>query len=103
MSHLQLSQPLVEERQTEMQKSVMSGSTSDSSAISSSMMSDRASSSSLSSSNLPPGWEARVDVRGRILYLDHVNKTTSWKPPTILEPESDDQSDSIFSTNIRLD
>ena len=92
MNHLQLSQPLVEERQTEMQKSVMSGSTS-----------DKASSSSISSSNLPPGWEARVDSRGRILYLDHINKTTSWKPPTILEPESDDQSDFIFTSNIRLD
>uniref|UniRef100_A0AC34F118 HECT-type E3 ubiquitin transferase n=1 Tax=Panagrolaimus sp. ES5 TaxID=591445 RepID=A0AC34F118_9BILA len=81
----------------------MTESTSNSSVLSSSISRSDGASSSLSSgsSNLPPGWEARVDEKGRILYLDHINKTTTWKPPTILEPESDDQSDIAINSNIR--
>uniref|UniRef100_A0A914XU54 HECT-type E3 ubiquitin transferase n=1 Tax=Panagrolaimus superbus TaxID=310955 RepID=A0A914XU54_9BILA len=86
-----------------MKKSIMTESTSNSSVLSSSISRSDGASSSLSSgsSNLPPGWEARVDQKGRILYLDHINKTTTWKPPTILEPESDDQSDVAMNSNIR--
>lgn len=86
------------------QKSIMTGSTSNSSVLSSSISrSDGASSSmsSGSSSILPPGWEARVDQKGRILNLDHINKTTTWKPSTILVPKSDDQSDVAMNSNIR--
>lgn len=30
---------------------------------------------------LPPGWEARVDHLGRIFFIDHMNRTTTWKKP----------------------
>lgn len=34
-------------------------------------------------SQLPPGWEQRADQNGRIYYVDHVSKTTTWTRPTI--------------------
>lgn len=30
---------------------------------------------------LPPGWEQRVDPKGRIFYVDHATKTTTWTRP----------------------
>lgn len=27
-------------------------------------------------------WERRVDPQGRVYYVDHNRKTTSWQPPT---------------------
>ena len=30
---------------------------------------------------LPPGWEQRMDQNGRIYYIDHINKTTTWIRP----------------------
>jgi hypothetical protein len=30
---------------------------------------------------LPHGWEARKDSKGRVYFLDHVNKKTTWKRP----------------------
>ncbi|ORX44255.1 HECT-domain-containing protein [Hesseltinella vesiculosa] len=32
--------------------------------------------------DLPRGWERRVDHLGRPYYVDHNNRTTTWKPPT---------------------
>ncbi|XP_070210809.1 E3 ubiquitin-protein ligase HECW2-like isoform X3 [Littorina saxatilis] len=32
---------------------------------------------------LPSGWEARVDSHGRIFYIDHVNRTTTWQRPQV--------------------
>lgn len=32
--------------------------------------------------NLPQGWEARVDIHGRIFYIDHNTRSTTWRPPT---------------------
>ena len=32
--------------------------------------------------HLPNGWEARRDRKGRVYYLDHINKKTTWKKPT---------------------
>ncbi|XP_018012884.2 uncharacterized protein LOC108669949 isoform X2 [Hyalella azteca] len=39
--------------------------------------------------NIPPGeeplpskWEARIDTHGRIFYIDHVNRTTTWLRPS---------------------
>lgn len=32
-------------------------------------------------SELPPLWEARVDHLGRVFYIDHINRTTTWKKP----------------------
>lgn len=31
---------------------------------------------------LPRAWEARMDSAGRIFYIDHASKTTSWQRPT---------------------
>ncbi|XP_051937937.1 E3 ubiquitin-protein ligase HECW2 [Hippocampus zosterae] len=31
---------------------------------------------------LPPNWEARIDSHGRIFFVDHVNRTTTWQRPT---------------------
>ncbi|CAN9506195.1 unnamed protein product [Ophioblennius macclurei] len=31
---------------------------------------------------LPPNWEARVDSHGRVFYVDHVNRTTTWQRPS---------------------
>ncbi|XP_022917427.1 E3 ubiquitin-protein ligase HECW2 isoform X2 [Onthophagus taurus] len=30
---------------------------------------------------LPPSWEARMDSIGRIFYIDHATRTTSWQRP----------------------
>ncbi|XP_060793731.1 itchy E3 ubiquitin protein ligase b isoform X6 [Neoarius graeffei] len=35
---------------------------------------------------LPPGWEQRVDQSGRVYYVDHVQKRTSWERPEPLPP-----------------
>lgn len=33
------------------------------------------------STELPPNWEARVDHLGRVFYIDHMSRTTTWKRP----------------------
>ncbi|KAF5888924.1 E3 ubiquitin-protein ligase Itchy-like isoform X1, partial [Clarias magur] len=35
---------------------------------------------------LPPGWEQRVDQGGRVYFVDHVEKRTSWERPETLPP-----------------
>lgn len=30
---------------------------------------------------LPPGWEMRRDQRGRVYYVDHNTRTTTWQRP----------------------
>lgn len=30
---------------------------------------------------LPPGWEARRDTHGRVFYIDHTKRTTTWVKP----------------------
>ncbi|XP_043466659.1 E3 ubiquitin-protein ligase HECW2-like [Leptopilina heterotoma] len=30
---------------------------------------------------LPASWEARIDSHGRVFYIDHVNRTTTWQRP----------------------
>lgn len=33
--------------------------------------------------DLPPNWEARLDVHGRVFYIDHERRTTTWhRPPS---------------------
>lgn len=32
--------------------------------------------------NLPENWEARLDAHGRVFYIDHERKTTSWQRPS---------------------
>ncbi|KAM5336939.1 E3 ubiquitin-protein ligase NEDD4 isoform 1-T1 [Glossophaga mutica] len=34
------------------------------------------------SSGLPPGWEEKQDERGRLYYVDHNSRTTTWTKPT---------------------
>ncbi|KAB7502377.1 E3 ubiquitin-protein ligase HECW2 [Armadillidium nasatum] len=31
---------------------------------------------------IQPDWEARIDSHGRIFYIDHVNRTTTWQRPS---------------------
>jgi hypothetical protein len=31
--------------------------------------------------HLPPSWEARIDSHGRIFYIDHTTRTTTWQRP----------------------
>lgn len=35
---------------------------------------------------LPPHWEARIDSHGRIFYIDHLNRTTTWNRPSLSQP-----------------
>jgi hypothetical protein len=30
---------------------------------------------------LPPGWEERTDAKGRVFYVDHNTRTTTWNRP----------------------
>lgn len=30
---------------------------------------------------MPPGWEVRRDPRGRIYYVDHNTRSTTWQRP----------------------
>ncbi|XP_013195273.2 uncharacterized protein LOC106138607 isoform X2 [Amyelois transitella] len=32
---------------------------------------------------LPAGWEARMDSHGRVFYIDHINRTTTWQRPGV--------------------
>jgi atrophin-1 interacting protein 5 (WW domain-containing E3 ubiquitin protein ligase 1) len=32
---------------------------------------------------LPSGWERRLDTKGRLYYVDHNTRTTTWQKPTI--------------------
>ncbi|GAB6021682.1 hypothetical protein CHUAL_004262 [Chamberlinius hualienensis] len=31
---------------------------------------------------LPPHWEARIDSHGRVFYIDHLSRTTTWQRPS---------------------
>uniref|UniRef100_A0A7N6BA95 E3 ubiquitin-protein ligase n=1 Tax=Anabas testudineus TaxID=64144 RepID=A0A7N6BA95_ANATE len=37
--------------------------------------------SPLNNGPLPPGWEQRVDQNGRVYYVDHIEKRTTWDRP----------------------
>ncbi|XP_029430182.1 E3 ubiquitin-protein ligase NEDD4 [Rhinatrema bivittatum] len=52
------------------------------------------------SSGLPPGWEEKLDDKGRAYYIDHNTRTTTWERPSIqtsmeLSPQSSHQSASV--------
>ncbi|XP_049867400.1 uncharacterized protein LOC126367741 isoform X4 [Pectinophora gossypiella] len=32
---------------------------------------------------LPAGWEARMDSHGRVFYIDHINRMTTWQRPGV--------------------
>ncbi|XP_030631954.1 itchy E3 ubiquitin protein ligase a [Chanos chanos] len=42
--------------------------------------------SPISNGPLPPGWEQRVDQNGRVYYVDHIEKRTTWERPEPLPP-----------------
>lgn len=33
---------------------------------------------------LPDGWELRATADGRPYYVNHITKTTTWEPPTVI-------------------
>ena len=33
--------------------------------------------------DLPPGWEAKKTPDGRVYYMDHNTRTTTWTKPTL--------------------
>uniref|UniRef100_A0A672ZKZ6 HECT-type E3 ubiquitin transferase n=1 Tax=Sphaeramia orbicularis TaxID=375764 RepID=A0A672ZKZ6_9TELE len=41
---------------------------------------------SVNAGPLPPGWEQRVDLNGRVYFVDHVEKRTTWERPEPLPP-----------------
>lgn len=59
---------------------------------------------------LPSGWEQRFDQNGRIYYVDHINKTTTWIRPRLpggisdqVCIENDHLIDSLINMNCCLD
>jgi uncharacterized protein YbdZ (MbtH family) len=52
------------------------------------------SNASINDSPLPQGWEQRFDQNGRIYYVDHVNKRTTWIRPRINPAGSESASSS---------
>ncbi|XP_076749701.1 hecw ubiquitin protein ligase [Xylocopa sonorina] len=32
---------------------------------------------------LPPSWEARIDSHGRVFYIDHIHRMTTWQRPNL--------------------
>ncbi|KAI6241586.1 E3 ubiquitin-protein ligase [Aphelenchoides fujianensis] len=74
-------------------------STSYSTGMSSSFMSQRSTngnSSTESITNLPKGWEVRVDKYGHLIYVDHVHRRTTWNPPVILEREYAEEAENRY-------
>ncbi|CAH8599839.1 unnamed protein product [Schistosoma guineensis] len=45
--------------------------------------------------SLPPGWEAKYTSEGRIYYVDHLTKTTTWCKPTSLPPGWERRTDNV--------
>lgn len=37
---------------------------------------------------LPTNWEARIDAHGRVFYIDHSNRTTTWSRPSVGQQQS---------------
>lgn len=50
---------------------------------------------------LPPMWEARTDSHGRVFYIDHRTKTTSWQRPKLSDESS--VTESVTSTEASND
>ncbi|KAL3086117.1 hypothetical protein niasHS_009687 [Heterodera schachtii] len=63
--------------------------------MSNSFCSSSSSSSSMVScySNLPSGWEVRVDAKGRPLFVDHNRQRTTWTAPLLLESRNSAESE----------
>lgn len=48
---------------------------------------------------LPTNWEARIDAHGRIFYIDHSNRTTTWSRPTLGQHSTQQQSNTTALNN----
>ncbi|KAK4468827.1 hypothetical protein MN116_007994 [Schistosoma mekongi] len=46
-------------------------------------------------SPLPPGWESKYTAEGRIYYVDHLTKTTTWCKPAPLPPGWERRTDNV--------
>lgn len=53
-------------------------------------------------SNLPQGWEEKVDNTGREYYIDHVNRTTQWERP-VVSRESTLNAENLSQKNSKND
>lgn len=51
---------------------------------------------------LPRGWEQRFDQNGRIYYIDHISKTTTWNRPAMNNSVSTPAPQSEATTSRRL-
>ncbi|XP_057685041.1 itchy E3 ubiquitin protein ligase b [Corythoichthys intestinalis] len=49
----------------------------------------------INSGPLPPGWEQRVDQNGRLYFVDHVEKRTTWERPEPLPPGWERRADQM--------
>ena len=52
---------------------------------------------------LPSNWEARIDSHGRIFYIDHVNRTTTWLRPSVTSTSQNAQRNSHQIQRQQLD
>jgi hypothetical protein len=48
---------------------------------------------------LPPMWEARTDSHGRVFYIDHRTKTTSWQRPKLTDESNVAESVTTEASN----
>uniref|UniRef100_A0A914GXI2 HECT-type E3 ubiquitin transferase n=1 Tax=Globodera rostochiensis TaxID=31243 RepID=A0A914GXI2_GLORO len=71
-----------------------SASSSSSQQMSQSFCSSTSNSTAFSScSNLPSGWEVRIDAKGRLLFVDHNRQRTTWTAPLMLESRNAEEPD----------
>ncbi|XP_054165523.1 E3 ubiquitin-protein ligase HECW2-like [Oppia nitens] len=49
--------------------------------------------------SLPTNWEARVDAHGRVFYIDHTNRTTTWSRPQQTQHQTQQQSTNTAQNN----
>lgn len=61
------------------------------------------SSSTSLSPDLPAYWEARVDHLGRVFYIDHMNRTTTWKRPKLNSNQSSQELANQLMINSELE
>ncbi|CAM9261639.1 unnamed protein product [Pylaiella littoralis] len=47
--------------------------------------------------DLPPDWEAKSLPDGRVVYINHVTKTTQWNKPQVVAAKPDQASDKVTS------
>lgn len=70
----------------------------------SSLTSNAPAETSANNAPLPTGWEQRFDQNGRIYYIDHISKTTTWNRPAVntqSEPATNNSQTQEASSNRR--